>query len=181
MVRGKTVSEISRLAGRDRKTIRRLLQQGGSASPKPRQVSSKLDPFREYLLGRALNDEDPVSNAEVLYDEIRAQGYEGGRTILKEFLKPFRNAQYAGREVWVRQTETRLLNCDRDQVVAEHALAERPYERRVIRAHFDGLAARRDRRHQMEVDQALARATKLALPVGPEVEKRSLAVYEALV
>jgi hypothetical protein len=32
----------------------------------------------------------------------------------------------------------------------------------------------------MEVDQALARATKLALPVGPEVEKRSLAVYKAL-
>lgn len=42
-------------------------------------MSSKLDPYREYLLGRALNDEDPVSNAEVLYDEIRAQGYEGGR------------------------------------------------------------------------------------------------------
>ena len=59
-------------------------------------------------------------------------------------------------------------------------LAERPYERRVIRAHFNDLAARRDRRLQMEVEQALARATKLALPVGPEVEKRSLAVNEAL-
>lgn len=89
-------------------------------------------------------------------------------------------AEYAGREVWVRQTETRLLICVRDEVVAEHALAERPYQRRVIRAHFDGLAARRDRRLQMEVEQALARTAKLPLPVGPEVEKRSLAVYEAL-
>jgi transposase len=33
---------------------------------------------------------DPVSNAEVLFDEIREMGYAGGRTILKEFLHPFR-------------------------------------------------------------------------------------------
>ena len=52
--------------------------------------------------------------------------------------------------------------------------------RKVIRAHFDGLAARRDRRLQLEAAQALARATRLPLPAGPEVEKRSLAVYEAL-
>ena len=32
-VRGKSISEIARLTGRDRKTIRRLLREGG---PKPR-------------------------------------------------------------------------------------------------------------------------------------------------
>src|SRR5712692_2890049 len=88
-VRGKSISEIARQSGRDRKTIRRLLREGAQAVRKPRQISSKLDPFREYLLGRMVG-EDPVSNAEVLYDEIHELGYRGGRSILKEFMHPFR-------------------------------------------------------------------------------------------
>src|SRR5437867_13407690 len=88
-VRGKSISEIARATGRDRKTISRRLREGTAAPRKPRQVSSKLDPFREYLLARMVG-EDPVSNAEVLYDEIRELGYEGGRSILKEFMHPFR-------------------------------------------------------------------------------------------
>src|SRR5919109_3698517 len=88
-VKGKSISEIARLTGRDRKTIRRLLREGGPTPRRPRQVTSKLDSFRAYLLGRVLS-EDPVTNAEVLYDEIRERGYAGGRTILKEFLHPFR-------------------------------------------------------------------------------------------
>lgn len=52
---GNSVSEIARLRGRDRTTIRRLLQAGGPVARKQREVSSKLDPFREYLLGRVLS------------------------------------------------------------------------------------------------------------------------------
>ena len=80
----------------------------------------------------------------------------------------------------MRQTETRLLICDCDQVIADHALADRPYQRLVIHAHFQGLAARRDRRLCMEAEEALARTTRLPLLVGPEVEKRPRSVYEAL-
>lgn len=396
-VRGKSISEIARLTGRDRKTVRRLIQEGGPKPRAARAVPSKLDPYRDYLLARVMG-EDPVTNSEVLYDEIRGKGYNGGRSILKEFLQPFRElvkervttrfetspgqqaqvdwgvfkkparkrvqgfvmtlgwsramyldftdtqalpafllcheqafhylggvpeeilydrtktvwlrddqrgdpvfhpglldfaqhygyrprlchayrpqtkgktesgvgyvrknfwprvadyqqpqdllglrnrwleetcnvrvhgttgerpldrlpreglksvtgvaayralvlerrrvardcfvsyagswysapAEYAGREVWVRQTESRLLICDREQVIAEHPLADRPYQRQVIRAHFDGLAARRDRRLRMEAEAALAGVDRLPLPVGPEVERRSLAVYEGL-
>jgi transposase len=88
-VRGKSISEIARLTGRDRKTIRRLLREGGPKPRAQRAVASKLDPYRQYLLGRMLA-EDPVSNAEVLFDEIREMGYHGGRSILREFLHPFR-------------------------------------------------------------------------------------------
>src|SRR5712664_1386945 len=88
-VQGKSISEIARQTGRDRKTIRRLLREGTQTARKPRQISSKLDPFREYLLARMVG-EDPVSNAEVLYDEIHELGYRGGRSILKEFMHPFR-------------------------------------------------------------------------------------------
>jgi predicted transcriptional regulator len=61
-VKGKSVSEIARVTGRDRKTIRRLLQGGARAERKPRQVTSKLDRFREYLLARMLG-EDPVTKS----------------------------------------------------------------------------------------------------------------------
>ena len=52
-------------------------------------MSSKLDPFGEYLVKRLI--EDKVTNAAVLYDEIRALGYEGGRSILWDFLRPLRS------------------------------------------------------------------------------------------
>jgi transposase len=44
--------------------------------------------------------DNQVSNAEVLFDEIREKGYAGGRTILKEFLQPFR--ELVKEEVTVR-------------------------------------------------------------------------------
>ena len=86
-VRGNSISEMARTTGRDRKTVRRLLRESGARPRAAREVSSKLDPFRAYLLERVLG-EDPVSNSEVLLDEIRAQGYSGGRSILKEFCSP---------------------------------------------------------------------------------------------
>jgi transposase len=101
-VEGKSISEIARRTGRDRKTIRRLLEEGGPGPRKPRQVGSKLDSYREYLLGRMLG-EDRVLNSEVLYDEIRVHGYTGGRSILKEFIKPFREL---GEEKTTQRFET---------------------------------------------------------------------------
>jgi hypothetical protein len=46
-----------------------------------------MDRVREFLLAVMLG-EDPVTNAEVLFDEIREQGYEGGRSILQEVMTP---------------------------------------------------------------------------------------------
>jgi hypothetical protein len=90
-------------------------------------------------------------------------------------------AEYAGREVWVRQTEDRLIISDQDQVLAEHPLAEQRYERKVIHAHFQALKARRDRRLQVESEAAFARLPSRTSPLlGPEVEKRALSVYEEL-
>jgi integrase len=53
---GKTLSEIARLTGRDRKTLRRLVRDQAPGPRAPRVVSSKLDPFRDYLLQRLLQD-----------------------------------------------------------------------------------------------------------------------------
>ena len=396
--RGKSISAIARETGRDRKTIRRLLREGEPQPRGSRRVVSKLDPFRDYLLERLLGP-DKVTNATVLFDEIRELGYEGGLSILWEFLKPLRplvaekatvrfetppgrqgqvdwgtfkkpgrkrvqgfvltlgwsrasyldfsetqalpaflgcherafhylggvpeeilydrtktvwmrdderdepvfhpalldfashygfrpklcrprrpqtkgkvesgigyakknfwprvrdyacvddltgaarrwtdevanmrihgttgerpvdrlslegmrpvagvsvyralvlerrrvakdcfvsyggswysvSAEYAGRDVWVRQTEDRLVISEQDQVLAEHPLAEQRYQRKVIHAHFQALKARRDRRLQMEAEAAFARLpSRGPLRLGPEVEKRALSVYEEL-
>jgi len=61
-VRGKSISEIARQCGRDRKTIRRLLRGGAQAARKPRQISSKLGPFREYLLARMVGEGLPLTD-----------------------------------------------------------------------------------------------------------------------
>ncbi len=87
---GKSISEIARLTGRDRKTVRRLVREKAPGPRAPRGVSSKLDPFRDYLLLQRLL-QDKVSNAAVLFDEIRERGYTGGRSILWEFLHPLRS------------------------------------------------------------------------------------------
>ena len=122
-VKGKSISEIARVTGRDRKTIRRLLRSGAQAERKPRQVTSKLDRFREYLLARMLG-EDPVTNAEVLFDEIREQGYDGGRSILKEFMAPLR-------EVAAHKTTERFETRPGQQAQVDWGMFKKPGRKRV--------------------------------------------------
>ncbi len=85
---GKSLSWIARVTGRNRRTIRRMVRQGAPQPRAPRLMRSKLDPFREYVLQRLLQDK--MSNAAVLFDEFRERGYTGGRSILWEFLHPLR-------------------------------------------------------------------------------------------
>ncbi len=91
-------------------------------------------------------------------------------------------AEYAGREVWVRQTDDRVIVSDGDQVLADYPLAEGRCQRVTDPLHFTSLAARRDRRLQLETANALTAlpSRRTSVLEGPEVEKRSLAVYEAL-
>lgn len=85
--RGMSISDIAKKLEIDRKTVRKYLN-GESPVRKPRERSSKLDPFKNYILTRMREDE--VLNSEVLLREIKKQGYQGGRTILKDFMQPFR-------------------------------------------------------------------------------------------
>src|SRR2546427_578723 len=297
---GKSVSEIARVTGRNRRTVRRLIHQGAASPRTPRLVSSKLDPFRDYLLQRLLQGHEHAFHylggvpEEILYDRmktvwlrndhrgdpvfhpglldfaqhygfrprlcharrpqtkgkvengigyvgknfwprvdhyagaaelvpraqrwldetanVRVHGTTGERPIdrlPKEQLRPLTGvppyralilerrrvardcylsyasswysvpAEYAGREVWVRQTDDRVIISAGDQVLADHPLAVGRCQRLTNPIHFQALAARRDRRLQLETDRALSRLSP-RLPEGPDVEKRSLAVYEAL-
>lgn len=50
-------------------------------------MPSKLDPYKEYITERL---GDGVFNCVVLLREIRARGYDGGISILKDFVRPYR-------------------------------------------------------------------------------------------
>ncbi len=88
---GLAKAEIARRLGRSRQTIYNWLKQE-SAPPSPkRQRASKLDPFKSYLKSRLERFDLP---ATVLLREIRKKGYDGGLTILREYV-----AEVKAREV----------------------------------------------------------------------------------
>jgi len=90
---GLSISEIARKTGRDRKTVRKVVA-GDSRpeyGPRPGKVS-KLDPHKPYLEERMKLG---VYNAVKLLRELKARGYDGGITILKDFIKPYRDKEQA--------------------------------------------------------------------------------------
>lgn len=89
--RGVTISEIARTTGHDRKTIRSIVNGPVNPPPKKRKKrASILDPFVPYLERRI---EEGVLNCNKLLAEIRKQGYEGGKSTLKYFVQPYREAR----------------------------------------------------------------------------------------
>jgi len=81
----KNVSEISRRSGFDRRTVKKYLEPDSIPQPIQRKKrESKLDPYKDHIHKRL--DEYPKISAKRLLREIRAEGYEGGYTILKDYL-----------------------------------------------------------------------------------------------
>jgi len=99
---GISISQISALTGFDRKTVRKYLRWAqGIPRYGPRAVGpGKLDAYRQYLEARLTAG---VWNGVVLLRELRERGYQGGYTLLKDFLRPRRRA---AKEVAVRRFET---------------------------------------------------------------------------
>lgn len=84
------ITQIAEELGRDRKTIRKWLEQPEPKSYQRTVVKpSKLDPFKDYIRSRM---KEGCINANVIFEEIKAQGYSGGTTQLREFMKPLRPA-----------------------------------------------------------------------------------------
>lgn len=95
---GRSIRGIAERLGLSRNTVRKYLRSPGVpvAKARPRRPS-KLDPYRPFLEARIGAG---VLNTAVLLRELRARGYTGGVTILKEYVEPFRHARRA--EVTVR-------------------------------------------------------------------------------
>ncbi len=74
---------------------------------------SKLDPYKS-LIDRLLSE--GVWNAEVIYAEIRAQGYRGGRSILHDYVRPKRTLRKAKGTVRFETPPGKQLQSDWGQI-----------------------------------------------------------------
>lgn len=85
---GLSIRGIAERLGLSRNTVRKYLREPGIPVAKPRPPRrSKLDPYRGFLEERIGAG---VLNTAVLLRELRARGYPGGVTILKEYVEPHR-------------------------------------------------------------------------------------------
>lgn len=88
---GFCISEFARQTGFDRKTVRKYLRLKILSEPQKRSGrKSKLDPFKPYILEKL--KEGPYT-AVRLYREIKEMGFEGGKTIVKDFVQEVRPEQ----------------------------------------------------------------------------------------
>jgi transposase len=90
---GKGIREIAREMGIARNTVRAVLRgehSGRYAAREPRPT--KLEPYTTYLRERLERAGKVQLHATVLLREIRALGYDGGITQLKEYLRSIRPA-----------------------------------------------------------------------------------------
>jgi transposase len=86
--RGVYKKDIALALGVHPRTVGRALARGGPPSGKRSRVrGSKLDPYKEKIHDLL---KDGVWNAQVILAELRELGYEGGITILKDYIHPVR-------------------------------------------------------------------------------------------
>ena len=94
------VREISRELGLSRNTVRKYLRDCAAPVCVRRSGGAhKLDPFKAYLHDRVRGAHPVWLPATVLLEEIRVQGYDGGLTRLRAYLRALKPAP---RDVLVR-------------------------------------------------------------------------------
>ena len=108
--RGVYKKDIALALGVHPRTIRRALSRGGAPSGKRgRRRASKLDPYKEKIQELLKAD---VWNAQVILAELRELGYEGGITILKDYIHPLRLLKKATGTVRFETPPGRQLQSD---------------------------------------------------------------------
>ncbi|MEA9393645.1 IS21 family transposase [Acerihabitans sp. TG2] len=92
---GAYIIDIARYIGCSERTVRRHLMQPEPTRCTPsRRRMTKLEPYMAFIDTRL---SEHVWNAQVIFQEIKAQGYDGGTTVLREYIQPKRRLRH-GRE-----------------------------------------------------------------------------------
>src|SRR2546423_8599427 len=87
---GKSIREIARSLDLSRNTVRRYLRGEGLPRYEREPQPSKLDPYKQYIEKRVKAAAPDWIPATVLLRELRALGYPGGYSILKDHLAALR-------------------------------------------------------------------------------------------
>lgn len=95
-----SVAEIARRLELDRKTVRRCLRDPDwRPYQRPRRPETLLTPYAEFSRARA-----PAVgySAQILFQELRAQGYGGSYDTVKLFVRPLRATRLAAERALIR-------------------------------------------------------------------------------
>jgi transposase len=87
-VRGVAIKELARRYGIDRNTVRRALRSEGPPVYRRARRASKLDPFEEEI--HRLLRQDPRLPGQRVRELIVPLGFEGGKTIVDDYLREVR-------------------------------------------------------------------------------------------
>ena len=102
VTQGTSIHQIARELGLARNTVRKYLRGKPTAAARSKRAS-KLDPFKDQI--RRWVAEDHLLNCETMLDRLRALGYTGQVSILKDFVQPLRPAK--GGQQPIRRYETK--------------------------------------------------------------------------
>jgi transposase len=83
---GKSIRDIARMLGVSRNTVRRDVRSEGLPRYEREARPSKLDDYKQYIAERVKAAAPEWIPATVLLRELRALGYAGGISILKDHL-----------------------------------------------------------------------------------------------
>lgn len=88
---GYSIRAIAQATGYDRRTVSKYIksQQAPRYKSRPKPPST-LDPFKNLLQQRMAQG---ICNCSMLLDELKVAGYQGGRTIFKDYIKLHRLAR----------------------------------------------------------------------------------------
>jgi transposase len=116
--RGVYHKDIAEQLGVHSKTVSRALQRGSAPLRRRKKRKSKLDPYKPQI-DQLLSE--GVWNAVVILREIQAAGYEGGSTILRDYIAPKRVMRQSKATVRFETPPGRQMQSDWGQVVTEIA------------------------------------------------------------
>ena len=118
------ISEIHRLHWVEKWSLRKIAQrlrigrrtltkylETPAQKPSRRDRASKLDPFKAAIA--ELLQQDPSANAPVIAQRLRPLGYDGGITVIKDYLRAVRKTSVA-RRAFVRMEPAPGERCDVD-------------------------------------------------------------------
>lgn len=92
---GAYIVDIATQIGCSERTVRRYLKYPEPPARKTRHKMVKLKPFMDYIDMRLAEN---VWNSEVIFAEIKAMGYTGGRSMLRYYIQPKRKMRPSKRQ-----------------------------------------------------------------------------------
>jgi len=94
---GHSISSISRISGKDRKTIRKYLRQGKSNPPVAKgraRRESKLKKYEAVIVSYLEQAESDWPPATVIYDQLLKKGYNGSLSLLQKWITRYKKRHF---------------------------------------------------------------------------------------